>query len=379
MRTVNCFVLVLAIACSFVAAEDRIVAAAMAQAAAKLAGDGKSEKARDICFKALANDENCPEALYELGKIYEKDGSLVAAADFFVRASRELARQEAATPAFASKRSDADARIKRLNPYAARLSSLMTDYAQELAAATKKSSDSFTMESVTDRVTSLNLADYVPPEKMPPTHKPEPKATASTPKRSVDDEDGPVPYRRTPKKEVVNNVPLDVERALKADGWDKITGTWKKVKEKGYEVADGKLEATKTSGAMQVIVGKGAGKVKVMVRNTKDSEYSSSYYGTGFGFLVDGGNAKMYTPTNSYFSSSTNAYRPSLERSISLTGDKCQIVIQIIEGASGASALEMTVNGKREHRSNYKLQKEGSFVIEVDGSATIEVPMAKGN
>ena len=55
--------------------------------AAKLAAEGKPEKAKELCYKALANDEDAAEALYELGKIFEKEGKSTAAGDFLVRAA----------------------------------------------------------------------------------------------------------------------------------------------------------------------------------------------------------------------------------------------------------------------------------------------------
>ena len=79
---------------------DKDLAAALASGAAKLASESKNEKAKEMCFKALANDEDCAEALFELGKLYEKEGQSIAAADFLVRASREFAKDD--KPAFVS-------------------------------------------------------------------------------------------------------------------------------------------------------------------------------------------------------------------------------------------------------------------------------------
>jgi hypothetical protein len=38
----------------------------------------------------------------------------------------------------------------------------------------------------------------------------------------------------------------------------------------------------------------------------------------------------------------------------------------------------MFVNDKREHNSNYKLGADGPFVVEVEGTCTIEDPRAAG-
>jgi len=350
-------------------AADKTLAASLGAAAAKLAADGKPDKAKEICYKALANDEDAAEALYELGKIFEKEGKATTAADFLVRAARQLAKEEAGNPAFAGKHLDAERRVKALNPYAMRFTEAMTEYAGQLGAITKKVPDSLTQEEALDRIASLQLADIVPPEKLPAIEKPAQKNGKTTKTTTSVDEEG---FIRRTKKEVVNNVPLDVERALKNAGWTTITGTWKKKAENVYEVTDGKLEAPKVNGAVQVIVHKGGtGSVKVVVRD-KHTEYSSTYYsyGSGYGFRVQNG-AKMFTPYNYY--GTTSGYRPSLEREIPLPGAKNRVAIQINEGA-----LQLFVNDKREHNSKYPLAKEGPFVIEVDGTVTIESPQAVG-
>ena len=60
-------------------AADTELAGAFAVSAAKLNKMGKLEKAKQLCFKALANDEHCAEALYQLGLIYQKEGRSVRA------------------------------------------------------------------------------------------------------------------------------------------------------------------------------------------------------------------------------------------------------------------------------------------------------------
>lgn len=354
-------------------ASDKALAASLGAAAAKLASDGKVDKAKEVCYKALANDEDAAEALYELGKIFEKDGQSVTAGDFLVRAARQFAKEEAGTPAFAGKRMDAERRAKLLNPFATRFTDAMTEYAAALGAIAKKTPDSLTAEEALDRVSLLQLANILPPEKLPAIDKPKPTETTTT-KRIVDEEG----FIRTVKKEIVTNVPPEVERALKTAGWSTITGTWKKKADNVYEVTNGKLETPKLNGAIQCTVHKGdAGKVRMMVRDKQQDSryyYSGSYSSTGYGFLVEGAAAKMYSASGGYFySSSSGIYRPYYERDVPLPLPKNRALIQINEGN-----LQMFVNGKREHNSNYKLGKDGPFVIEVDGTWTLEDPRAIG-
>ncbi|MCY3018862.1 MAG: hypothetical protein NTW87_07530 [Planctomycetota bacterium] len=351
---------------------DPSLAAALAGSAAKLAAEGKADKARDLCFRALANDEDCPEALYELGKMFEKEGKAIAAGDFLARAARMFAKNEADNPGFGSKRLDAERRLKKLNPYAGRLTELLTDYSLALSAVVRKVPDSLTKEEALDRIEALQLANFVPPDKIPAIERARtgPKTDSKT-VTSVDSEG----FIRTTKKEVVTNVPVDVERALKTAGWTTITGTWKKKAENVYEVTDGKLETPKLNGAVQVTVHKGGtGSVKVMVRNSQ-REYVGSYSSSssGYGFKVESAVAKMFSATSSYYSMSSTSYRPYFERDIQIPGAKNRIAIQINEGA-----LQLFVNDKREHNSKYPLSKEGPFIIEVDGTVTIESPQAVG-
>ncbi|MGD0088336.1 MAG: tetratricopeptide repeat protein [Planctomycetota bacterium] len=364
-------------------AEDKTVAAALGASAAKLAAEGKTDKAKDLCYKALANDEDAAEAIFELGKIFEKEGNATAAADFLVRAARQFAQDEAANPAFGSKRLDAERRARALNPLANKYAEIMTDYAQTLGQICKKAPDSLTTEEALERISALQLEKVVPPDKLPALEKPKPAVSSTKTTKVERDSEGFV-HRVT--KEIVTSVPPDVERALKGAGWTTITGTWKKKDNNVYEVTDGKLETAKTNGAVQVFVHKGGtGHVKIMVRNNQrsggfssssssssSSSFSPSSYSTGFGFQVEGAAAKMFSPSGGW-AFSLNDIRPYLEREVSLNLPKNKILITIEEGK-----LQMFVNDKREHNSNYKLSKDGPFAIEVDGTWTIESPQAGG-
>src|SRR5947208_15498874 len=82
--------------------------------------------------------------------------------------------------------------------------------------------------------------------------------------------------------------------------------------------------------------------------------------------------AKIYTPYNY----SGLLYRPYVDREVGIPDalPKSQFLITVADGN-----LEIMVNGKREHRSNYKITKDGPFVIEIDGTMTIESPQAKAH
>ena len=361
-------------------AVDKDTAAAYATSAEVSAKDGKNETAKELCYSALALDENCPTALFELGKIFEREGNNVAAADFLVRASREFSKNET-NKDWGLKRSDADARIKHLNEFAPRFTSLMADYSQELNGITKKSLDSMTLEEACDRADALNLRAILPPDKAPKFEREAPKIKATSPGPKTSRDPDEMIGMRPVKKETVTNVPIDVERALKKAGFETITGVWKKKAENVYEVTDGKLESAKMIGSLQVTVDKGGtGSVKVMVRNSfrQYAGYSSSItraytYGTGFGFTVQGGEAKMYTPYSMMMTTAASSMHPYMEREIPMVGEKTYYRVTIEE-----SKIEYYAGAKREKIAPYKLPKEGPFVIEIDGTMTIEDPRTIG-
>ena len=390
MKLFKFVIALLCLACATqVFAVDKETAAAYAHGAAKAVSDGKTELARDICYKALAQDEDCPEALYELGKIFEKDGNTVSAADFLVRASRELGKQEGAHPEFASKRLDAETRIKRLNEYAAHFTSLLADYTMELNTITKKSPDALTVEEACDRADALNLREVLPPEKGPKFERaataPPPKTEARNPGNGTTIINGRRVTTRMVDDEPPTVIPPDVERTLKAAGWTKITGTWTKKGDGIYEVTKGKLEAAKTNGYVQVIIHKGGtGNIKVMVRNNfydyNSSSSSSSgvirgfgasSWASGYGFMINGSSCKSYIPEGL----GTSTFEPYLDHDTPLTEafPKNKIMVMVND-----TKLDYFINDKLARTCKYKIPSEGPFIIEVNGTWTIEAPQTKG-
>src|SRR5262249_1179791 len=90
----------------------------------------------------------------------------VTAAEFYARASH-LMSQDEKNPTYVSKRSEADRRRRALNPYGYRLGAMMEEYAQSLETIFKKNPDTLTRNVALDRISSLQLASILPPEKMP--------------------------------------------------------------------------------------------------------------------------------------------------------------------------------------------------------------------
>ena len=97
-----------------VIAEDQTSALVLAlnTAASRLVTEGKLDKAEGLYYRVLANDENCPEALYELGKMLEKQGKLVSAGEFFNHAIKQFAKIEKPNTAVVAKKQDAERRLR---------------------------------------------------------------------------------------------------------------------------------------------------------------------------------------------------------------------------------------------------------------------------
>jgi len=351
---------------------DKAVANGLAAAAAKLASDGKIDKAREMCYKSLANDENCAEALFELAKILDKDASPAAAA-IMQRASQELGRLEGASPAMGAKRRDAETRLLRLNPHGSKFMNVLADYTAELNTITKKNSDSLTLDEACERADQLKLRAMLSPDKAPKFERP--KAVAAADDKSA------LGVRR-----VFNggangprNVPPDIEAALKAAGWTTIGGSWKKTGDKIYEVTDGKLECEKLNGAIQLIVHKSpagaSGRVQALVRNHHPGNYSpmggSTNYATGFGFIVEGLTARIYCAGSTY-NGSPDAAVDRIEN-LNEGSPKNLFTIVIDDGK-----MEYSINNVVKRKNNYPLSKSGPFRIQIDGTMTIENPQAKG-
>jgi hypothetical protein len=393
-RATLCLALVCAAGLGRGWAADAAVAAALATSAAKLNADGKPEKAKSLCYKALAHDEACPVALYELATIFEKEGNNGAAATFFAQAVQHLGRAEASAET-TRRLNDAKRRLQALNPFAGRLAALAEEYADEMNGILKKSPDTLTNQEIGARLAGMRLDRFVSADKLPRVSVPATAAAGGagepgTSKRTLSGSGKSSSSSRRPAEpKVVAVAPPDVERALRAAGWANITGTWRLVKPNIYEVTDGLLESTKTNAQVSVLVHKGTtGTVGLYARyNPKERGRRSYYYysddqpdlpcvGPGYGLLLKPSAWVYYIPSDYY--SSTSDLVPSRERVNPLPDfPRHALTIQAVNLPNGLR-MEIYLNGKRERLFNYRVSWEGPYAIEVKGTATIELPQIVG-
>ncbi|MFH0939179.1 MAG: hypothetical protein V1899_07860 [Planctomycetota bacterium] len=372
--------LVMSLVSTGFSADDK-TADALAAGGIDLIVKGNSEKGKNLLFKALAYDADCPLALHELGKLFEIEGNRIAAAQFLSRAVVELGKRQKIDIAFASKKMDADRRLRQLNPYAGNFITLLEEYAQDLTNISKKIPDSLTAEEASQRISALHMADILPKEKLPQIQKPIASKSSS-----------PSESSSSSANSRVTGVTPEIERALKRSGWTTIKGDWKKISENVYEVTNGSLEAAKTNGGVQVIMhNSNKGTLSVLVRNSPSHNDSPRIVGglgrrseksvLGYGIVTNSSNneAQIYSPGNNWFvgTGNNNNYYPSFAHACPLGPGKNQFAVTV-KDLEKSTTLEIWMNGKREKLTSYKIARDGHFIIQIEGTLTIESPLAMG-
>jgi hypothetical protein len=188
------------------------------------------------------------------------------------------------------------------------------------------------------------------------------------------------PAKAEPPAKAAAGVPLEVERALRAAGWTAITGNWKQLERNVYEVTDGRLDAQKTNGAINIAIQKGGtGTVAMFVRGPNHALGAlGGETGAGYGYLLKGGMLSMYTP---YLMEDTSGkYYPYKERSKPVTADAPKHVygVEALTNPKGYTRLTYYMDGNRQKTCEYKITTEGIFVVVVQGTAILESPQAIG-
>ncbi len=194
-------ILMAAFACQ---ADDAAIAAALAESGAALSAKGHTQQARDFLYRALATDETCASALFELGKIEDAAGNKSLSAEFFQRCLLYMKD--------ATKRSAAESRLRVLDPAGFKLQSAMDEYARGLEVISKRHPDQITAEVLAGRVSAMQMNQFLPESKMPKLAAP-PKPPDS-------------PFDPVGKWKKSTNSILTI-RANHTLDMTNVTGTWK--------------------------------------------------------------------------------------------------------------------------------------------------------
>ncbi len=152
-------ILALALLCLPLLASDTDLANALAAAGTAQVAKGNTEQAKDMFYRALAYDEACGEALYELARLAERDGDKALAGTLYARSVPNLKD--------ATKRALAEAKTKILNPLAAKVTTSFDEYARGLENVVRRNADKVTFESATQRIGTNELARFLAADKMP--------------------------------------------------------------------------------------------------------------------------------------------------------------------------------------------------------------------
>jgi hypothetical protein len=248
---------------------------------------------------------------------------------------------------------------------------VLEEYASGMGSIAKKNIDANLHTILHRRAEGIGLAQIIDRAKMPafPAYRPPGHAA-----------DGNKPGRRS-KAEALSQVPPEIEVELKAAGWAKVTGTWKKKGPKTYEVTNGDLTADLTDGALGVnVLQDGTGDVEICVRGAFRPGVRSTYYstyevGSGFGFKVKAALYQIFSPqTFTALTTSASEFQPILERSTKLPeGAPKSNFTMIVTGTK----LEYLFNGTSVKKCNYNIDSKGPFMIKVRGTRTIELPLCK--
>jgi tetratricopeptide (TPR) repeat protein len=360
---------------------DADVADALAASALILQAQGRAEKAKALCYKALAQDEHCAEALFVMGCICEQETFVEAALVFYGEALLEYAGPKMRRASAAERAEEVRQRIQRLDPSVARLKTAMQEYADELGTLLKKNTDGPTQEEAGRRLRDLELTRYVDRDKLPRPAPPEP-----APKVAAEPGPGPkvaAPPAAPPRPSPTSGGGGEAEQALRAAGWATIKGSWRLLGRGLYEVTDGRLEAPALLGTATVsVLGGGAATVALFARYkggqvSKDLNWPQNdrRYAPGYGMTLAGTSLNLYNPTGCYITGGLVAhYDQTLKLPEAPKHDLC---IQLTQ-AKSVQHCEMFANGSRVKMWNYQLPQQGPFVIMVRGTARIELPQVIG-
>ncbi len=129
VKAILILVLLICVSMTARATESNLVDA-FVSAGETLAAKGQPEQAKTMLFKALAYNEKSAPAIFELARIYEKEGRKEEAAQFY---------QQVLSSGVPKYQAEAAAKVATLNPFQAKLTVLLKGYSEDLERVGKKS------------------------------------------------------------------------------------------------------------------------------------------------------------------------------------------------------------------------------------------------
>lgn len=369
MKLVGCVVLSLLVVCG-ARASDRASADGFAAAAMAQIGKGNVEQGKDFLYKALANDSDCTDAVFELAKIFDKENN-ASALDFYLRSVVLMNKDK--KPTDKARLAEAERRIKALNTFAPRFNAAVEEYAADLDAVVKRANEPTTRDVASTRVHDMDLVSLLPADKVPKFY-----SSAAAEKEARD----------------TKKTSPEVERELKGLGWTKVTGLFIKKGAGIYESTEGRLETDRQNGRIEFILHKseGSGTVNATARsefgegNKPDQPNNRGRGRNNFDFMrrprdtsVEGyGIIASMHEVKSYGIDEANRFAgkdPFLLGTKALAdAPKHAFMITASE-----NTMEFYADNQREAKvSSGKVSQKGPFVLDVNGTVVIEAPRFTG-
>lgn len=192
-----------------------------------------------------------------------------------------------------------------------------------------------------------------------------------------------LPAAESKEKEVKDEIDPGAEKALKAAGFTDIHGIWKMPKPNIFEVTDGSLASAKTDGTLSFTIQTGAkGTLDAYCRNnfeakeyvlpTSNNLTTRLTSVTGFGVEWDPRKMLVYGPVQIGTSAKPSFIPAKPSDLIVHPEEKTQINISVHD-----IVLKIEINGKTAKSGNYKIPKDGPFLVKIKGTLTLESPSLK--
>ncbi len=354
-------------------AADRASADGFAAAAIMQISKGNVEQGKDFLYKALANDADCTDAVFELAKIFDKENN-ASALDFYLRSVALMNKDK--KPTDKARLAEAERRVKALNTFAPRFNQAVEEYAADLDSIVKRANEPATRDVAMARVHDMDLISVLPAEKVPKFY-----ASVAAEKEA---------------REKKQTTP-EVERELRALGWTTVKGLFIKKGNGIYESTEGRLEANRQNGRIEFTLHKhdGGGSVYATARSEFGSNNNSGEEGgdkgrgrdrnnrdrfgdffrrprdmsvEGYGIVASMKEVKSYGIDEANRFGSKDPYLLGTKQLPE--APKHMFVVAAME-----NNIDLYADNAREAKvSSGKVSQKGPFVLDVNGTVVIEAP-----
>lgn len=134
--------------------EDVALAEALTKSGAVHASKGNYDQAKDLLYRALAHNENCGNALFELAKIEDLHGDKNLSKDLYERSFHLLVDLQ--------KIEDCEKKLRIMHSSVVRISDAVSEYNKDVVSVFKRYPDMLTTELAINRVEMIKSMNVIP-------------------------------------------------------------------------------------------------------------------------------------------------------------------------------------------------------------------------